>query len=30
MKAVNKGYIDSQYRAIAEKAFKGLCDKLLI
>ena len=30
MKAVNKGYIDSQYRAIAEKAFKGLCNKLLI
>ena len=30
MKAVNKGYIDSRYRAIAEKAFKGLCNKLLI
>lgn len=29
-KAVNKGYIDSEYRTIAEKAFKGLCDKLLV
>lgn len=29
-KAVNKGYLDKQYLAVAEKAFKGLCDKLLI
>lgn len=29
-KAVNKGYIDAKYRAVAEKAFKGLTDKLLI
>lgn len=30
MKAVNKGYIDVKYQTVAEKAFKGLCDKLLI
>jgi unsaturated rhamnogalacturonyl hydrolase len=29
-KAVNKGYIDKKYRAYAEKALKGLQDKLLI
>lgn len=29
-KAVNKGYIDAKYRAVAEKAFKGLKDKLLV
>ncbi|NDV65350.1 glycoside hydrolase family 88 protein [Bacteroides sp. 224] len=29
-KAVNKGYIDAKYRAVAEKAFNGLKDKLLI
>lgn len=29
-KAVNKGYIDSKYRAVAEKAFKGLKDKLVV
>lgn len=29
-KAVNKGYIDVKYRAVAEKAFKGLKDKLLV
>lgn len=29
-KAVNKGYIDAKYREVAEKAFKGLKDKLLI
>ena len=28
-KAVNKGYIDKKYRAVAEKAFKGLNDKLM-
>ena len=29
-KAVNKGYIGEEYRKVAEKAFKGLCDKLLV
>lgn len=29
-RAVNKGYINVKYRAVAEKAFKGLQDKLLI
>ncbi len=29
-KAVNKGYIAPKYREIAEKAFKGICNKLLI
>lgn len=29
-KAVNKGYIDSKYRAVAEKAFNGLKSKLLV
>ncbi len=29
-KAVNKGYIDAKYKAVAEKAFKGLKDKLLV
>lgn len=29
-KAVNKGYIDAKYRAVAEKAFKGISDKLLV
>lgn len=29
-KAVNKGYIDAKYRAVAEKAFKGLRDKLIV
>lgn len=29
-KAVNKGYIDAKYRIVAEKAFKGICNKLLI
>lgn len=29
-KAVNKGYIEAKYRKIAEKALKGLKDKLLI
>lgn len=29
-KAVNKGYIDAGYRAIAEKALQGLKDKLLV
>ena len=29
-KAVNKGYIDSQYRTIAEKAFNGLKQTLLL
>lgn len=29
-KAVNKGYIDIKYRAIAEKALQGLKDKLLV
>lgn len=29
-KAVNKGYIDSKYRVYAEKALKGLQDKLLV
>ena len=29
-KAVNKGYIDKKYRAVAEKAFKGICKKLLV
>lgn len=29
-KAVNKGYIDAKYRAVAEKALKGLKDKLLV
>ena len=28
-KAVNKGYIDPKYRAVAEKAFNGLKEKLL-
>lgn len=28
-KAVNKGYIDAQYRTIAEKAFNGLKQTLL-
>lgn len=28
-KAVNKGYIDKKYRAVAEKAFKGVNDKLM-
>ncbi len=28
-KAVNKGYIDAQYRTIAEKAFNGLKKTLL-
>lgn len=29
-KAVNKGYIDARYRAVAEKALQGLKDKLLV
>ena len=29
-KAVNKGYIDAQYRTIAEKAFNGLKKTLLL
>lgn len=29
-KAVNKGYIDAKYRAVAEKALQGLKDKLLV
>ena len=29
-KAMNKGYIDVKYKAVAEKAFKGLKDKLLV
>ena len=29
-KAVNKGYIEKEYRAVAEKAFNGLKNKLLI
>ena len=29
-KAVNKGYIDAQYRTIAEKAFNGLKQTLLL
>lgn len=29
-KAVNKGYIDAGYRAVAEKALQGLKDKLLV
>ena len=29
-KAMNKGYIDIKYKAVAEKAFKGLKDKLLV
>lgn len=29
-KAVNKGYIDAKYRVYAEKAFKGLVDKLIV
>ena len=29
-KAVNKGYIDPKYRAVAEKAFKGLKSKLMV
>lgn len=29
-KAVNKGYIDTKYRAVAEKALQGLKDKLLV
>lgn len=29
-KAVNKGYIDAEYRSVAEKALKGISDKLLI
>nr|WP_320057387.1 glycoside hydrolase family 88 protein [uncultured Bacteroides sp.] len=29
-KAVNKGYLDKKYRVYAEKAFKGLQDKLLV
>nr|WP_321335200.1 glycoside hydrolase family 88 protein [uncultured Bacteroides sp.] len=29
-KAVNKGYIDAKYRVYAEKAFKGLQNKLLV
>lgn len=29
-KAVNKGYIDKKYRTYAEKALKGLQDKLLV
>ena len=28
-KAVNKGYIDARYRAVAEKAFNGLTTKLI-
>ena len=27
---MNKGYIDAKYKAVAEKAFKGLKDKLLV
>ncbi len=30
LKAVNKGYIDPKYRAVAEKAFKGLKSKLMV
>ncbi len=29
-KAMNKGYIDIKYKAVAEKTFKGLKDKLLV
>lgn len=29
-KAVNKGYIDEKYRAVAEKAFNGLKSKLIV
>lgn len=29
-KAVNKGYIDKKYRTVAEKAFKGLKEKLIV
>lgn len=29
-KAINKGYISKEHLSVAEKAFKGLCDKLLI
>lgn len=29
-KAVNKGYIDPKYRAVAEKAFNGLKSKLMV
>lgn len=29
-KAVNKGYIDAKYRAVAEKAFNGLKSKLMV
>ena len=29
-KAVNKGYIDRKYRAVAEKAFNGIKSKLLV
>lgn len=30
VKAVNKGYLDRKYRAIAEKAFEGLKTKLIV
>jgi unsaturated rhamnogalacturonyl hydrolase len=29
-KAVNKGYIDKRYKAVAEKAFNGLKSKLIV
>lgn len=29
-KAVNKGYIDNQYRAVAEKAYEGLMNRLIV
>lgn len=29
-KAVNKGYIDKQYRAVAEKAYQGLMNRLIV
>ena len=29
-KAVNKGYIDKQYRAVAEKAYEGLMNRLIV
>lgn len=29
-KAVNNGYISKEHLSVAEKAFKGICDKLLI
>ena len=29
-KAVNKGYIDKKYRTVAEKAFNGIKEKLLV